>query len=100
MEIKVTENSEIITISLEGEIDMQVTNELREALLENIDKNSKRIIVDFQNVDFIDSSGLAVLIEGLKISKNKDSGFELCDMKEQVKDVFNLAQLDKVFIIK
>ncbi len=86
-----------VVLALEGEVDMQESPLLREALLEAIATGPALLVVDLAGVSFIDSSGVATLVEAMKLSKAAGVALVLCSMNGKVKDVFALARLDKFF---
>lgn len=57
------------------------------------------VLVDLQNVDFIDSSGLGALIAAQRIAKTANCQFFLCSVNEQVKMLFDLNRMDRFFEI-
>lgn len=57
------------------------------------------VLVDLQNVDFIDSSGLGALIAAQRIAKTANCKFFLCSINEQVKMLFDLNRMDRFFEI-
>lgn len=91
------EGLEIIT--LEGEIDMHVSPKIRNALLDVFKKNVKGIVVDLSGVPFMDSSGIATLVEGLRWSKKEGARFVLAGLQENVGHTLRLAKLDSFFEI-
>ncbi len=99
MEIKSTLKEKKLILSLSGEIDLHHATKLRTVLLSEIKKKPGKLVLDFKEVSFIDSSGIATLVEALKESKNYSLDFILCCLGERVKDVFELSRLDKVFKI-
>ncbi|MEO7162881.1 MAG: STAS domain-containing protein [Bdellovibrionia bacterium] len=88
-----------LVISPVGDIDMHESPKLRTVVLSEIKKKPKAVVVDLSQVGFIDSSGIATLVEALKEAKNIGAPFTLCGMSEKIMDVFELARLDKVFKI-
>lgn len=84
-------------ISPEGEVDMHESPRLRAALLEAIEARPALVVVDFAKVTFIDSSGVATLVEAMKLAKAAGLPLVLCCMNEKIMDVFALARLDKFF---
>lgn len=88
-----------IVVSPEGEVDMHESPKLRAALIEQISRKPKVVIVDLAKVSFIDSSGVATLIEALKRTRAAGLSLVLCGMNAKVKDVFEVSRLDKVFAI-
>ena len=84
-------------ISLEGEVDMHESPRLREALLNAIAARPQLVVLDLEDVTFIDSSGVATLVEAMKLAKAADLQLVLAGMNDKVRDVFALARLDKFF---
>ncbi len=82
-----------------GDIDMHESPKLRASLMSSMGGKPASIVVDLSQVGFIDSSGVATLVEGLKSSKSAGIEFVLCGMSSKVLDVFELSRLDKVFKI-
>lgn len=82
-----------------GEVDMHQSPLLRKELLAQISLKPKRLVVNMNGVKFIDSSGVATLVEAMKACKGAATQLVLCAMDSRVKDVFELARLDKVFKI-
>ncbi len=88
-----------IVLCPEGEIDMHESPKLRAALSAEMAKKPALVVVDLARVTFIDSSGVATLVEAFKRAKAAGISLALCGMNANVKDVFELARLDKVFSI-
>jgi len=86
-------------LPLEGEIDLHVSPEVAESLRTLIAKKPKVVVVDLTKVPYLDSSGLAVLIEGMQNVQEYDGKFALAGVQESVKHIFEIARLDQVFQI-
>ena len=84
---------------LEGEIDLHVSPRVAESLGAMIQKKPDRLVVDLSKVSYIDSSGLAVLIEGMQNVQAHGGKFFLAGLQENVRPIFEIARLDQVFII-
>lgn len=87
-------------IAARGEIDLYASPELRNAILEAIAKTGSTVGVDLSAVDYMDSSGVATLVEGLKSATNKKLAFVLVAPSNSVMKVLQLSKLDTVFTIK
>lgn len=83
-------------ISLTGEIDLQTSPEAREQLLELL-KDRRHVLVDMSAVEYIDSSGIASLVEALQYAKSNGLSFGLVEISQATQQVIRLARLDKVF---
>jgi len=86
-------------LRLEGEIDLHVSPNVAESLRMMTEKKPKRLIVDLARVTYVDSSGLAVLIEGMQHVEEYGGKFALAGLQEPVRSIFEIARLDQVFRI-
>jgi anti-sigma B factor antagonist len=86
-------------LPLDGEIDLHVSPRVATALGAMIDAKPPRLVVDLAKVTYIDSSGLAVLIEGMQNVEAYGGKFILAGIQENVKPIFEIARLDQVFLI-
>ena len=85
-------------IRLRGEVDLSWSQQVREAVLKALG-NSQRVGVVLSEVSYIDSSGIAALVEGFQNARSKGSGFALVAISDAVRAVLELARLDRVFPI-
>ena len=76
---------------------MNSSPDVREVLTEYFDRSTKAIIVDLSEVPYIDSSGIATLVEGLQWSHSTEKKFRLVGLTPTVKDIFEIARLLQVF---
>jgi anti-sigma B factor antagonist len=86
-------------LPLDGEIDLHVTPRVAVSLAQITQKKPKQVIVDLARVTYIDSSGLAVLIEGMQNAEEYGGKFALSGLQENVRSIFEIARLDQVFRI-
>ena len=86
-----------VIFELAGSFDMSCSMDLRQELLSVLQEPPKKLIVDMAAVDCMDSSGLATLIEGLKLSKKKMCKLRLSGVNERVRGVFEIARLESMF---
>jgi anti-sigma B factor antagonist len=86
-------------LPLEGEIDLHVSPRVAASLGAMIEQRPERLVVDLSAVSYIDSSGLAVLIEGMQNVEAYGGKFVLAGLQEKVRPIFEMARLDQVFII-
>ncbi|MBU0969545.1 MAG: STAS domain-containing protein [Proteobacteria bacterium] len=98
--IKSSEKDGIARVIVEGEIDMFTSPNLRDTFLPFFKKKVRGIVVDFTQVSFMDSSGIATLVEGLQWSKRENRKFILTGLGKTVFNALSLTKLDNVFSIK
>jgi len=86
-------------LPLEGEIDLHVAPRVESALGRIIKKRPDHVIVDLSGVNFIDSSGLAVLINAMQDVQKYGGKLSLAGISADVRSIFEMARLDQVFLI-
>ncbi|VAW81060.1 hypothetical protein MNBD_GAMMA13-739 [hydrothermal vent metagenome] len=85
-------------VMLNGEVDLSKSPDARKVILGCL-KKMKHVMVDLSAVDYIDSSGVASLVEGFQYARSNNLEFGLIGISEAVMNVLRLARLDKVFQI-
>ncbi len=86
-------------LPLEGEIDLHVSPKVAETLRAIIDKKPAQLTVDLSRVTYMDSSGLAVLIEAMQNVGKYGGKFAIAGLSKDVQTIFEIARLDQVFRI-
>jgi anti-sigma B factor antagonist len=84
-------------IEVGGEIDVYTAPRLREAIVAAIDAGRTRLIVDVEKVEFLDSTGLGVLVGALKKVRADDGTLDIVCTQERILKIFDITGLDKVF---
>lgn len=84
-------------IEVGGEIDVYTAPKLREALVDAVESGHKKLIVDVEQVDFLDSTGLGVLVGTLKRVRAEDGSLDIVCTHERLLKIFEITGLDKVF---
>jgi anti-sigma B factor antagonist len=99
MKHSVREERGSVVVALIGEVDLEHSPQAREILLEQVGRK-RRVLVDLSGVDYIDSSGIASLVEAFqKAKKAGTGGFALAAPNATALRVLELARLDRVFRI-
>lgn len=99
LEVDTQQRDRWSVVSLRGEIDVYTAPRLRQALIDLIEAGSSDILVDMSRVDFLDSTGLGVLVGGLKRVKAKDGSLEIVATQDKILKIFEITGLSKVFPI-
>jgi anti-sigma B factor antagonist len=86
-------------ISLAGEVDLYTAPEFKQQLLEVIGQGAKRVIVDFSDTTFIDSTTLGVLVGGVKRLRATEGQLLLVCNDRNITKIFEITGLDRVFAI-
>jgi anti-sigma B factor antagonist len=99
MEIGITDYKGIKVVTVSGDIDMYSSPALREELIVHSNLKVSVLLVDFNKVTYIDSSGIATFVEVLKHMKTYGGRLCLFGLPVGVKEIFSFSKLDKVFEI-
>ena len=95
MELVVSSHDDTMQINVSGEVDLFYSPKLRDSILEYIDQGHP-VALDLSQVSYIDSSGIASIVEAFQHAKSKKLGFCLIAISTPVLQVLKLARLDKV----
>ncbi|MGH8048944.1 MAG: STAS domain-containing protein [Chthoniobacterales bacterium] len=99
VEISKTVEKGASVLELKGEIDLHGSPQLRSELHALVEKKTPALVADFTGVQYIDSSGLATLVEYVRDSKPFGGKIALFGLQPKVKMVFELVRLNELFTI-
>jgi len=99
--MKIAEDKQdgVLISRIEGEININSSPELRKAFDDYIRRKTKKIVVDFSQVTYVDSSGLATLVELFQRLKKIGGKLRICSLSEKVRNVFEITRLVSIFEI-
>ena len=84
-------------VDLNGEIDVYTSPKVKETISELIDQEHYKLVINLENVRYIDSTGLGVLIGGLKRVREHSGTVNLVCSNPQIKKIFDITGLVKIF---
>ena len=87
----------IEVVEVEGEIDVYTAPGLRELLIDLVNKNTYQFVVNMEKVDFLDSTGLGVLVGGLKRMRAHNGSLDVVCTQERILKILRITGLTKVF---
>ena len=88
-----------VIVSPEGDVDLSRSPVLRNSLKQALTAKPKRLVVDLGLVDYMDSSGVATLVEALQVQRKGGNKLVLCSLQPKVRGIFEIARLNMVFEI-
>ncbi len=95
-----TENKNGLTVCyIEGEIDINTAPDIKKSFKELLAKKAPKVVINFTKVTYVDSSGLATLVEILKNMKTYGGRLALTNMSSKIKSLFEITKLEKLFEI-
>ena len=95
MSYKVSEEGNVATVHLDGEIDMDVTEKAKEVIFPHIDAG-KEVHLNLSNVQYMDSSGISVLIESHQRALEKNTKVVIKEVSKSVLKVIMMAKLEQI----
>jgi anti-sigma B factor antagonist len=99
LDINTKRDGDVCVVTVKGEVDVYTSPKLKEQLVAGMDEACRLMVVSLDGVGFIDSSGLGVLVGGLRRMKESGGDFRLVCTREQVLKILRITGLDKVFPI-
>ena len=99
MDIKLEVVDGVNVASLEGEINVTNAMELKKVFGDALKDGATKVVVDFAQVSFIDSSGLAVLIELLNHLQEVQGKLHLCNVNRKITGIFEITKIHKMMDI-
>ncbi|MBL0225691.1 MAG: STAS domain-containing protein [Geobacteraceae bacterium] len=100
MNLKTEPNGKVMVVMVREErLDAHNSNELKVEMNRLFESGTRDLLVDLKEVRFIDSSGLGVLVSGFKNASTHQGSIKLCGLQTQVKSMFELTRLHRVFDI-
>jgi anti-sigma B factor antagonist len=101
MEVLTRRAQNALVIDLKGAVDLFSSPKMRSAILEAINTGDvPRVAINLSEVGYIDSSGIASLVEGLQLARTKKCRLILFGLQHGAREVLELSRLDKVFDIR
>ncbi len=98
MEIKTERKNGTLIAKVEGRVDSANAREFENALSAAISDDS-HVIIDFEGLSYISSSGLRVILLVAKTLRNRDVKFALCSLSDPIEEVFKISGFDKIIPI-
>ncbi|WP_020675643.1 STAS domain-containing protein [Geopsychrobacter electrodiphilus] len=100
MQLKTVEIGDIVLIEIEEErMDAHNSGTFKEQMLALFAQGKNKLIIDLSAVRFVDSSGLGALVSGFKNASTREGNLKLCGLQPQVRSMFELTRLHRVFEI-
>jgi len=100
LEVNVKEQNGDMLVTVKGDVDLYTSPRVRSALVKALTKTSGGVGIDLREVTYMDSSGVATLVEALRAAGQKKLDFFLVSPSKPVMKVLELSRLDSVFRIR
>jgi anti-sigma B factor antagonist len=100
MVVKEKKVGEAVVLMVDGEINFNTSPDFRKAFLKVIEAKSQKVVVNLSSVAYVDSSGLATLVEAHQKVKSAGGKLKLTNLSAKVKSLFEITKLEKLFDIQ
>jgi anti-sigma B factor antagonist len=97
MQIKERKMGDVAVCDVEGEINIDTSPDVRKTFDKLIGGQCRKVVLNFGNLNYIDSSGLATLIEMLQRLKKIEGKLRICCISDKIKSIFEITKLEKLF---
>ena len=98
MGFKMSERGDVTLIEIGGQLIVGNRQLLKQQVLEQLEEGGRKFVVDFSNTDYIDSSGLGVLVTLSKKIREKGGEISLSSLSKDLRTLFELTKLDTLFL--
>ena len=99
MQIKMEDKEGVIVCRLQSDVDISSSPDVREYFEKLTREKKEKILIDFESIDYVDSSGLATFVEILKNMRAYGGKLKLISLSDKVRGLFEITKLDKLFDI-
>lgn len=99
MQVSEKRNNDIAIYNVKGDIDINSSPEVRKVFDRIVNEKMTKIVINLTGVPYIDSSGLATLVEMLKRTRTYGGKIKLSNLTAKVKSLFEITKLEKLFEI-
>ena len=99
MGFTVSQSDSVTIVDVEGQLIVGNRQELKQKVLEELEDGARKVVVDFTNTGYIDSSGLGVLVSLSKKIREQGGELRLASLNEDLRTLFELTKLDTLFEI-
>jgi len=97
LELELDRKADWQVLTVRGEVDVTTTPRVRAQLISLLSEGKPKVIVDLENVEFLDSSGLGALVAALKLARSRSGELRIvCDRQRSIRKVLEVTGLDRV----
>ena len=97
MSFRTTKQGDAVVISVEGQLVASNRQQLREAVVSEIDRGTRSFVIDFTEAGYVDSAGLGALVSLSKKIREASGSLRLTNLNEDLRTMFELTRLDTLF---
>lgn len=100
LEVKFDQDKEVLVVKPEGDVDIYTSIKFKNEVVSSFEERNVDILIDGSKLEYLDSTGLGALISLLKMVRETDNGITIENLKPNIRKLFNITELDKLFTIR
>lgn len=100
MKVELENKGNELLVKIEGRLDTTTAPELESQLMENVKEDTKKLVLDMENLDYVSSAGLRVILSAHKKMAAQDGELEVLHVKEAIMEVFEITGFADILTIK
>lgn len=100
LEVKFDQDKEVLVVKPEGDVDIYTSIKFKNEVVSSFEERNVDILIDGSKLEYLDSTGLGALISLLKMVRETDNGIIIENLKPNIRKLFNITELDKLFTIR
>ena len=99
MSFTITKQGDVSIVAIDGQLIVSNRQELKQKMLDELERGARKLLVDFSQTGYIDSSGLGVLVSLSKKIREQGGALRLAGLNDDLRTLFELTKLDTLFQI-
>lgn len=99
MSFRTTKQGDVVVVTVEGQLVAGNRQQLREAIVSEIDRGARSFVIDFAEAGYVDSAGLGALVSLSKKIRESSGSLRLTNLNEDLRTLFELTRLDTLFAL-
>ena len=99
MEIKQEKKGDVTVMNVSGRLDATTATELEASLVPVIEESGEKIVLNLEGLEYISSAGLRILLLGMKMVKKISGKMVICEMRDHIREIFEIAGFLPIFTI-
>lgn len=99
MSFRTTKQGDVVVVAIEGQLVAGNRQQLREAIVSEIDRGARSFVIDFAEAGYVDSAGLGALVSLSKKIRESSGSLRLTNLNEDLRSLFELTRLDTLFAL-
>lgn len=99
MAVSANKENDVVVLTVSGRLDAEGNAAMEQVVLQALEDGDRRLLFDFENLDYINSSGLRVLIMAYQRLKPLEGRVGICSIRDYIQEIFEISGYNRIFAI-